>query len=181
MATVFTASAGWLDGKLVRDVRLAVSDAGEVLPEAPPGAAEVRLGHKLLLPGFVNGHSHAFQRAIRGRTEFLAPGHERDDFWSWREAMYAAAESLTPEQLYAVSKQALHALVRVLALENRGSVRVNAVLPGTIDTPANRDAMKSADTRAWTSPLAIARVVVFLLSSESAPVTGALVPVDAPA
>jgi NAD(P)-dependent dehydrogenase (short-subunit alcohol dehydrogenase family) len=82
---------------------------------------------------------------------------------------------------YAVSKQALHALVRVLALENRGSVRVNAVLPGTIDTPANRDAMQAADPRAWTSPEAIARVVLFLLSSESAPTTGALVPVDAPA
>jgi len=82
---------------------------------------------------------------------------------------------------YAVSKQALHALVRVLALENRGSVRVNAVLPGTIDTQANRDAMKSADTKAWTSPEAIARVVSFLLSSDSAPTTGALVPVDAPA
>jgi len=82
---------------------------------------------------------------------------------------------------YAVSKQALHALVRVLALENRGSVRVNAVLPGTIDTQANRDAMKSVDAKTWTSPEAIARVVSFLLSSESAATTGALVPVDAPA
>ena len=82
---------------------------------------------------------------------------------------------------YAVSKQALHALVRVLALENRGRVRVNAVLPGTIDTRANREAMKGADASAWTSPDAIARVVLFLLSSESAPVTGALVPVDSPA
>ena len=82
---------------------------------------------------------------------------------------------------YAVSKQALHALVRVLALENRGSVRINAVLPGTIDTPANRGAMKTADHAAWTSPEAIARVVLFLLSGESAPTTGALVPVDAPA
>ena len=82
---------------------------------------------------------------------------------------------------YAVSKQALHALVRVLALENRGRVRVNAVLPGTIDTKANRDAMKGADTAAWTPPEAIARVVLFLLSSDSAPVTGALVPVDSPA
>jgi len=82
---------------------------------------------------------------------------------------------------YTVSKQALHALVQVLALENRGSVRVNAVLPGTIDTQANRDAMKSADPAAWTPPEAIARVVVFLLSSDSAPTTGALVPVDAPA
>jgi NAD(P)-dependent dehydrogenase (short-subunit alcohol dehydrogenase family) len=83
---------------------------------------------------------------------------------------------------YAVSKVALHALVRVLALENRHlGVRVNAVLPGTVDTPANRRAMPGADRSGWTSPLAVAHVVAFLLSPESAPVTGALVPVDAPA
>jgi NAD(P)-dependent dehydrogenase (short-subunit alcohol dehydrogenase family) len=83
---------------------------------------------------------------------------------------------------YAVSKVAVHALVRVLALENRDDgVRMNAVLPGTIDTPANRRAMPDADRSKWTSPEAIARVVVFLLSTESAPTTGALVPVDAPA
>jgi NAD(P)-dependent dehydrogenase (short-subunit alcohol dehydrogenase family) len=83
---------------------------------------------------------------------------------------------------YAVSKVAVHALVRVLALENAGlGVRFNAVLPGTIDTPANRRAMPSADPSKWTTPEAIAGVMAFLLSSESAPVTGALVPVDAPA
>jgi NAD(P)-dependent dehydrogenase (short-subunit alcohol dehydrogenase family) len=82
---------------------------------------------------------------------------------------------------YAVSKVALHALVRVLAQENREhGVRVNAVLPGTIDTQANRDAMQSADRKSWTSPERIADVVAFLLSSESSAVTGALVPVDAP-
>jgi NAD(P)-dependent dehydrogenase (short-subunit alcohol dehydrogenase family) len=83
---------------------------------------------------------------------------------------------------YAVSKVAVHALVRVLALENaeRG-VRFNAVLPGTIDTPANRRAMPGADRSKWTSPEAIARVMAFLLSPDSAPTTGALVPVDAPA
>ena len=83
---------------------------------------------------------------------------------------------------YAVSKVAVHALVRVLALENAGQgVRFNAVLPGTIDTLANRRAMPDADPSKWTSPEAIAGVVAFLLSSESAPTTGALVPVDAPA
>lgn len=83
---------------------------------------------------------------------------------------------------YAVSKIAVHALVRVLALENAASgVRFNAVLPGTIDTPANRRAMPDADRSKWTSPQAIARVMAFLLSPESAPTTGALVPVDAPA
>ena len=60
-------------------------------------------------------------------------------------------------------------------------VRFNAVLPGTIDTPANRRAMPDADRSKWTSPEAIAGVMAFLLSSESAPTTGALVPVDAPA
>jgi NAD(P)-dependent dehydrogenase (short-subunit alcohol dehydrogenase family) len=80
---------------------------------------------------------------------------------------------------YAVSKQAVHALVRVLALENRDrGVRVNAVLPGTIDTPANRKAMPQADRASWTPPEAIARTIAFLLSPDSAPVTGALVPVD---
>ena len=83
---------------------------------------------------------------------------------------------------YAVSKAAVHALVRVLALENAAHrVRFNAVLPGTVDTPANRRAMPDADRRTWTSPEAVARVVVFLLSGDAASVTGALVPVDAPA
>jgi NAD(P)-dependent dehydrogenase (short-subunit alcohol dehydrogenase family) len=83
---------------------------------------------------------------------------------------------------YAVSKVAVHALVRVLALENAAhGVRFNAVLPGTIDTPANRRAMPDADRSRWTSPDAVARVIRFLLSSDSAPTTGALVPVDAPA
>jgi len=46
----------------------------------------------LTLPGFVNAHSHAFQRALRGRVE-------GDDFWAWREAMLAEAEKLTPERV----------------------------------------------------------------------------------
>jgi NAD(P)-dependent dehydrogenase (short-subunit alcohol dehydrogenase family) len=73
----------------------------------------------------------------------------------------------------------VHALVRVLALENRArGVRFNAVLPGTIDTAANRAGMPGADPSAWTPPEAIARTIAFLLSPDSAPVTGALVPVD---
>jgi NAD(P)-dependent dehydrogenase (short-subunit alcohol dehydrogenase family) len=80
---------------------------------------------------------------------------------------------------YAVSKAAVMALTRVLALENRErGVRFNCVLPGIIDTAANRRAMPAADASSWTPAPAIARVVVFLLSSESAAVTGAFVPVD---
>ena len=80
---------------------------------------------------------------------------------------------------YAVAKSAVHALTRVLAAENRDrGVRFNAVLPGTIDTPANRKAMPEADHSAWTSPEAIARVMAFCLSTRSAPLSGALLPVD---
>jgi NAD(P)-dependent dehydrogenase (short-subunit alcohol dehydrogenase family) len=80
---------------------------------------------------------------------------------------------------YAVSKAAVVALTRVLAVENRDrGVRFNCVMPGIIDTPGNRAAMPTADTSSWTAPAAIARVVVFLLSPESAAVNGAVVPVD---
>ena len=80
---------------------------------------------------------------------------------------------------YAVSKAGVIALTRVLALENtdRG-VRFNCVMPTVIDTPGNRAAMPDADVSRWTSPQAIARVIVFLLSPESAAMNGAVVPVD---
>ncbi len=94
----------------------------------------------------------------------------------------AAATGGAGMAAYAVAKQALHAFVRVLALENRNrGVRVNAVLPGTIDTAANRRAMPQAERASWTSPQAIARTIAFLLSPDSAPVSGALLPVDGPA
>jgi NAD(P)-dependent dehydrogenase (short-subunit alcohol dehydrogenase family) len=80
---------------------------------------------------------------------------------------------------YAVSKAGVHALTRVLAAENRTrGVRVNCVIPATIDTPANRKAMPDADTSRWTPADEIARLIAFLLSPASAPVTGALIPVQ---
>jgi NAD(P)-dependent dehydrogenase (short-subunit alcohol dehydrogenase family) len=82
---------------------------------------------------------------------------------------------------YVVSKAAVVALTRALALENRDrGVRVNSVAPATIDTRANRAAMPQADTSRWTPPEAIARVIGFLLSPESAPLTGAVLPLDGP-
>jgi NAD(P)-dependent dehydrogenase (short-subunit alcohol dehydrogenase family) len=78
---------------------------------------------------------------------------------------------------YAVSKAALLTLVEAIAEENRGRIRANAVLPGTIDTPNNRAAMPDAKHERWTPPAEIARVILFLASDASGIVSGAAVPV----
>ena len=57
----------------------------------------------LRLPGFVNAHSHAFQRLLRGRVEHVDPAHPHDDFWTWREAMYQAANAIDPDGAYDVA------------------------------------------------------------------------------
>jgi NAD(P)-dependent dehydrogenase (short-subunit alcohol dehydrogenase family) len=80
---------------------------------------------------------------------------------------------------YVVSKAGVAALTRVLSLEYRARhIRFNCIAPGTIDTPDNRAAMPSADRSSWTPPDAIARIIAFLLSPASSPVTGAYIPVD---
>ena len=65
----------------------------------------VRLKNRAMLPGLVNAHSHAFQRVIRGRTEYRTR-NEKDSFWTWREMMYSAATRLTPEDIYDASRMA---------------------------------------------------------------------------
>jgi formimidoylglutamate deiminase len=64
-------------------------------PAGPAGAVQAVQG--VALPGFQNAHSHAFQYGMAGQAEQHAVG-ARDDFWSWREAMYACAETFSPEQ-----------------------------------------------------------------------------------
>jgi formimidoylglutamate deiminase len=90
-------------GRVHAGAALIVRDGTVLGVGEPPEEAEViSMRGRALLPGLVTAHSHAFQRAIRGRTEHRS--HARDDFWSWREAMYAAAERLTPDDLHAISK-----------------------------------------------------------------------------
>jgi formimidoylglutamate deiminase len=63
------------------------------------------LEDRALLPGLINAHSHAFQRVIRGRTEY-ATAEQKDSFWTWRELMYSAASRLSPEDVYDASRMA---------------------------------------------------------------------------
>jgi len=78
---------------------------------------------------------------------------------------------------YAASKAALHRLTEALAAEWKGKVTVNAVLPSTIDTAANRASMKDADFSKWVRPTELAEVILFLASDAASGITGALIPV----
>lgn len=71
--------------------------------EAKPAVAGDEVVDGWALPGIPNAHSHAFQAAMAGRAEFLPPGSDSDDFWSWREAMYDRALALTPESASAIA------------------------------------------------------------------------------
>lgn len=79
---------------------------------------------------------------------------------------------------YAASKAGVSRLTESLAAELKDSgVRVNAVLPSIIDTPANRASMPDADFARWVTPDALAEVIGFLLSDKARAITGALLPV----
>jgi NAD(P)-dependent dehydrogenase (short-subunit alcohol dehydrogenase family) len=87
-----------------------------------------------------------------------------------------AASGMGP---YAASKSAVHRLTEALADELKlKGVTVNAVLPSTIDTPANRRDMPKADFDRWVSPADLAAVILFLASDEAKAVTGTLIPVS---
>src|SRR5689334_568720 len=76
---------------------------------------------------------------------------------------------------YTVSKAAVIAFVQALAVETRGrGVTVNAVLPSTMDTPANRAAMPDVDPRTWTPVEAVADAIAYLAAESSGHVTGTL-------
>jgi formimidoylglutamate deiminase len=105
---------GWLPDLLYRNghfdsgTAMFVNTEGRItrFSQAPEDLrAASRLPRRAILPGLVNAHSHSFQRAIRARTEHRT-GASRDSFWTWREAMYHAANALSPEDIGDVARMA---------------------------------------------------------------------------
>ncbi|MFC0403340.1 formimidoylglutamate deiminase [Paraburkholderia rhizosphaerae] len=101
--TLFAGHA-WLPDGWRRNVLLQWDEAGTltaVIPDAHANAGIARAAGPLL-PGMPNLHSHAFQRAMAGLTEYRA--NATDTFWSWRDLMYRFAARITPEGLAAIAR-----------------------------------------------------------------------------
>lgn len=107
MTTLYRPELLFVDGAFARNRALLVADDGKILGITASDAASdtiVDLPGRALLPGFVNVHSHSFQRLIRGKSESRAVAGK--DFWSWRGTMYHAAAHLEPQQVYDVASMA---------------------------------------------------------------------------
>jgi NAD(P)-dependent dehydrogenase (short-subunit alcohol dehydrogenase family) len=79
---------------------------------------------------------------------------------------------------YSASKAALVSLIRTVALENKDvGITANVILPGTMDTPANRNAMPDADIGKWVQPASVASLITWLVGEAGKDVNGAMIPV----
>jgi len=108
--TVFEADLTWTGTRFESGVRVAVAADGRIAAVGaladPP---DERLRGRALVPGFVNAHSHAFQRGLRGRGERFGAG--TGDFWSWRSSMYRLVEELDAARLHQLSLQAFREML----------------------------------------------------------------------
>src|SRR5271167_3887851 len=94
---------GW-----VRDALVTVADDGHISHiDVPAGQAAAHPDAErvagFVVPGMPNAHSHAFQRGMAGNTEYRLSAH--DSFWTWRQAMYALANRITPADLQVLATQ----------------------------------------------------------------------------
>jgi NAD(P)-dependent dehydrogenase (short-subunit alcohol dehydrogenase family) len=97
----------------------------------------------------------------------------------WGRIVFVASRAVVPPApgflAYTVAKSGVIALTQALSLELRErGVTVNAVLPSTMDTPANRAAMPDVDPRSWVPPEAVADAIAFLIRDAAGHVTGTL-------
>lgn len=106
--TLFEADLTWTGARFESGVRVAVGADGRITAAGSHEVSE-RLNGKALIPGFVNAHSHAFQRGLRGLGERFPQG--AGSFWSWREAMYQLVGELDAGRLHALSLQAFREML----------------------------------------------------------------------
>ena len=108
-ADKFFAELAWINGAWSKNVLLTADASGQWQSIQPNASEEDRSAATYLsgpvLPSLVNAHSHAFQRAIVGLTERRSVGASTsgDDFWTWRDRMYSAANRISPDQLEAIA------------------------------------------------------------------------------
>jgi formiminoglutamate deiminase len=106
-STRYWAEHAWLPTGLATGVRFDVVDGvfAGVHHRVRPEAGDERL-HGVVLPGFANAHSHAFHRALRGRTH-----GDGGNFWTWRQQMYAVTRQLDPDTYLALARAAFAEMV----------------------------------------------------------------------
>lgn len=97
--TIYRCAHAWIDGVVVDDVDIIVTDGRITAVQPARLVGDIVRLDGLVLPGFANAHSHAFHRALRGRTH--ANG---GTFWTWRESMYALAGVLDPDSYLALAR-----------------------------------------------------------------------------
>jgi formimidoylglutamate deiminase len=100
---VIEADLLWTGRRFEPGKRVVVGESGRIEAVAAGQAATNRHPRAALLPGFIDTHSHAFQRGLRGQGERFPEGV--GDFWTWREAMYALVERLDAKELFRLSVQ----------------------------------------------------------------------------
>ncbi|HEV2687472.1 MAG TPA: formimidoylglutamate deiminase [Bryobacteraceae bacterium] len=146
---------GWLadfvytNGAFESDVAMFADSAGKITRFSRDGAdllKATRLSGRAMLPGLVNVHSHAFQRVIRGRTEYLT-GADHDNFWTWRTNMYLAANKLSPDAVYHAARMAFLEMV-LSGITTVGEFHYLHHLPGGVAHEGDRNLLAMQVLRA---------------------------------
>jgi len=163
-------SAAIAEAAARQPIDMLIANAG-IAESAPFGKSDAALFRRMMDVNFM-GVVHTIQAALP----------------SMRERSYGrivAIGSLTAVEphaslgAYVTFKSALATLVRTVALENKDAgLTANLILPGTMDTPANRKAMPAADPLKWVQPGAVADVALLLTEDRAAQVTGTVIPID---
>jgi formimidoylglutamate deiminase len=146
MNTLYLPQLLYSDGTFISNRGLLVDETGQIVKLAAPADSPpdkvIELPGKALMPGFVNAHSHSFQRLIRGKSESRIVSGK--DFWSWRGTMYHAAAQLSPQEIYDVARMAF----------------LEMVLAGTTTVGEFHYLHTSADGRPYEDPNLLSKQVI---------------------